>query len=128
MCSITRGAAGYRGAACGSATGHDYRHARPAIACPFRGDISIIPRSCDSRLFARVGSFCAMDPSAIRTGARMKTGDIEDIYELSPLQQGILFHSLYDGDSDIYVNQRSARLFRTHWDESMRRSFDRVVE
>jgi amino acid adenylation domain-containing protein len=37
----------------------------------------------------------------------MKTGDIEDIYELSPLQQGILFHSLYDGDSDIYVNQRS---------------------
>jgi len=28
----------------------------------------------------------------------------------------------------IYVNQRSARLFRMRWDESMRRSFDRVVE
>jgi len=28
----------------------------------------------------------------------------------------------------IYVNQRSARLFRMHWDDSMRRSFDRVVE
>ncbi len=37
----------------------------------------------------------------------MSTGDIEDIYELSPLQQGILFHSLYDGDVDIYLNQRS---------------------
>jgi amino acid adenylation domain-containing protein len=37
----------------------------------------------------------------------MSTQDIEDIYELSPLQQGILFHTLYAGDADIYVNQRS---------------------
>ena len=37
----------------------------------------------------------------------MKAGDVEDIYELSPLQQGILFHSLYESDSDVYVNQRS---------------------
>ncbi len=37
----------------------------------------------------------------------MNPGDIEDIYELSPLQQGLLFHSLYDGDADVYVNQRS---------------------
>lgn len=28
----------------------------------------------------------------------------------------------------LFVNQRSARLFRLHWDDSMRRSFDRVVE
>jgi amino acid adenylation domain-containing protein len=37
----------------------------------------------------------------------MSISDIEDIYELSPLQQGILFHSLYDGDVDVYLNQRS---------------------
>lgn len=37
----------------------------------------------------------------------MSTGDVEDIYELSPLQQGVLFHTLYDGGSDIYVNQRT---------------------
>jgi amino acid adenylation domain-containing protein len=37
----------------------------------------------------------------------MNPSDIEDIYELSPLQQGLLFHSLYDGDADVYVNQRS---------------------
>lgn len=37
----------------------------------------------------------------------MSVGDVEDIYELSPLQQGILFHSLYDGDTDVYINQRS---------------------
>jgi putative ABC transport system substrate-binding protein len=28
----------------------------------------------------------------------------------------------------VYVNQRSARLFRLRWDDSMRQSFDRVVE
>ncbi len=28
----------------------------------------------------------------------------------------------------VYVNQRSARLFRLHWDDSMRQSFYRVVE
>lgn len=34
-------------------------------------------------------------------------GEIEDVYELSPLQQGMLLHSLYDGDSDTYVAQHS---------------------
>ncbi|WP_431873271.1 amino acid adenylation domain-containing protein [Amycolatopsis sacchari] len=37
----------------------------------------------------------------------MGAADVEDIYELSPLQQGILFHSLYDADADVYLNQRS---------------------
>ena len=37
----------------------------------------------------------------------MSAGDIEDIYELSPLQQGVLFHTLYDGGTDIYINQRT---------------------
>jgi amino acid adenylation domain-containing protein len=32
--------------------------------------------------------------------------DIEDIYELSPLQQGMLLHSLH-GDADTYLAQRS---------------------
>jgi amino acid adenylation domain-containing protein len=33
--------------------------------------------------------------------------EIADIYELSPLQQGMLLHSLYGGDADTYVAQRS---------------------
>lgn len=37
----------------------------------------------------------------------MGNADVEDIYELSPLQQGILFHSLYNADADVYLNQRS---------------------
>ncbi|MFJ4190555.1 amino acid adenylation domain-containing protein [Kitasatospora sp. NPDC089509] len=35
---------------------------------------------------------------------------IEDIYELSPLQQGLLFHSLAGTDPEMYLAQRSYRL------------------
>ncbi|MCF5723656.1 non-ribosomal peptide synthetase, partial [Pseudomonas syringae] len=33
--------------------------------------------------------------------------DIEDIYPLSPMQQGMLFHTLSDDGDDLYVNQLS---------------------
>ncbi|NWD27654.1 amino acid adenylation domain-containing protein, partial [Pseudomonas yamanorum] len=33
--------------------------------------------------------------------------DIEDIYPLSPMQQGMLFHTLSDEGDDLYVNQLS---------------------
>jgi amino acid adenylation domain-containing protein len=36
----------------------------------------------------------------------MKGDNIEDIYELSPAQQGILFHSLYSPDSGVYFVQQ----------------------
>ena len=35
----------------------------------------------------------------------MKSSNVEDIYELSPAQQGMLFHSLYDPDSGVFVEQ-----------------------
>ncbi|MBC3409979.1 amino acid adenylation domain-containing protein, partial [Pseudomonas sp. SWRI51] len=48
--------------------------------------------------------------------------DIEDIYPLSPMQQGMLFHTLSDEGSDLYVNQLSlpvegldAERFRAAW-------------
>lgn len=47
---------------------------------------------------ARVGELLARAPAP---------RDVEDIYELTPLQQGILFHALYDEDPTLYVNQRS---------------------
>ncbi|MCA9923127.1 MAG: hypothetical protein KC421_12185, partial [Anaerolineales bacterium] len=40
----------------------------------------------------------------------MKTKNIEDIYELSPLQQGMLFHCLYAPEAEMYVAQRSYML------------------
>ena len=35
----------------------------------------------------------------------MKNADVEDIYELSPLQQGMLFHVLYEPESRLYFEQ-----------------------
>ena len=35
----------------------------------------------------------------------MKLKNVEDIYDLSPIQQGLLFHSLYAPDSGVYVQQ-----------------------
>jgi len=37
----------------------------------------------------------------------MDLQQIEDIYALSPLQQGLLFHSLYEPESSVYVEQIS---------------------
>ncbi|MGJ5203813.1 amino acid adenylation domain-containing protein [Bradyrhizobium sp. HKCCYLR20261] len=36
--------------------------------------------------------------------------EIEDIYPLSPMQQGMLFHALRDGKADVYVNQLAVEL------------------
>src|SRR5512136_2939487 len=36
--------------------------------------------------------------------------NIEDIYELSPMQQGMLFHTLYAPLSGVYVEQLSCTL------------------
>ena len=35
----------------------------------------------------------------------MTSGKIQDIYELTPTQQGMLFHSLYTPGVDVYNNQ-----------------------
>lgn len=36
--------------------------------------------------------------------------ELEDAYPLSPLQKGLLFHSLLEGDNGVYVNQLQAEL------------------
>ena len=35
----------------------------------------------------------------------MKMKNVEDVYPLSPTQQGLLFHSLYEPGSGAYVEQ-----------------------
>ncbi|MCW2919527.1 MAG: non-ribosomal peptide synthase, partial [Actinomycetia bacterium] len=56
-------------------------------------------------------------------------GDVEDIYPLTPLQQGMHFHSIYEPDSSVYVVQLAVRFegpldtaaFRSAWDQLVRR-------
>ncbi len=55
--------------------------------------------------------------------------NIENFYPLSPIQQGILFHSLYAPDSDIYLEQLSCALhgdlnlkaFQQAWEQTVNR-------
>jgi amino acid adenylation domain-containing protein len=35
------------------------------------------------------------------------TNNVDDIYELSPLQQGMLLHSVHDGATDMYLSQQT---------------------
>ena len=59
----------------------------------------------------------------------MKLRNIEDIYELSPVQQGMLFHSLYAPDSGVYFQQLHCVLhgklnlqaFEQAWQQSLNR-------
>ena len=40
----------------------------------------------------------------------MRKGNIEAIYRLSPMQEGILFHTLYAPQSGVYFEQYTCRL------------------
>lgn len=59
----------------------------------------------------------------------MTSDNIEDIYALSPLQRGLLFHTLYEPDVGIYVEQVSwtvegefrADTFRAAWERTVAR-------
>jgi amino acid adenylation domain-containing protein/non-ribosomal peptide synthase protein (TIGR01720 family) len=53
--------------------------------------------------------------------------DVEDIYPLSPLQQGMLFHTLYAPDSGVYRIQVNGRLDGPLDLDAMRRSWQEVV-
>jgi amino acid adenylation domain-containing protein len=59
----------------------------------------------------------------------MNKKNIESIFELSPMQQGMLFHTLYSANADPYVYQYTARIkgnlnvtaFKQAWQEVMNR-------
>jgi putative pyridoxal-dependent aspartate 1-decarboxylase len=58
----------------------------------------------------------------------IKNKNIEDFYPLSPMQQGILFHSLADSKSGVYFEQFSWNLKGILDVESFRRAWQKVVE
>ncbi|WP_437482985.1 amino acid adenylation domain-containing protein [Sorangium sp. So ce1014] len=53
--------------------------------------------------------------------------DVEDVYPLSPLQQGLLFHSLWEPGSGVYVEQVTCRLEGALDVDAFRRAWEAVV-
>ena len=57
----------------------------------------------------------------------MKRENIETIYELSPLQQGILLHTLAEPQSGMYVQQFSWTIQGAHWDAGALTRYERTA-
>ncbi|WP_438040320.1 amino acid adenylation domain-containing protein [Sorangium sp. So ce128] len=54
--------------------------------------------------------------------------DVEDVYPLSPLQQGLLFHSLWEPGSGVYVQQVTCTLDGALDVDAFRRAWEAVIE
>ncbi|WP_410503394.1 amino acid adenylation domain-containing protein [Gillisia sp. Hel_I_29] len=67
--------------------------------------------------------------SSLELSVLNKEDDLEDVYRLSPLQEGIYYHWLSGGiNSSVYFEQMSYRLEGEHLDiESLRLSYDLLV-
>jgi amino acid adenylation domain-containing protein len=57
----------------------------------------------------------------------MQKADIEDVYQLSPLQQGMLFHNLYHPEDDVYVVQFCLTLSGPLSLQALEEAWDRVL-
>ena len=57
----------------------------------------------------------------------MQREDIEDIYELSPLQHGVLFHELRDQHSRLYVVQNSIDVDAAVEPAALRQAWEHVA-
>lgn len=57
-----------------------------------------------------------------------KSHNIEAIYPLSPLQQGILFHAVYDPESNVYFEQLSCEIRGDLNVDALHRAWEAVVD
>lgn len=60
--------------------------------------------------------------------ASLRMSDVEDIYTLSPMQEGMLFQSLYNREGDAYFRQTSLALHGELNLEAFERAWRRVVD
>src|SRR5262249_21163843 len=87
-----------------------------AMAERFAHHLRALIGHCRSRIERGLAGYTPSDfPLAGLDGAALdrllgSDSGIEDLYPLSPLQEGILFHSLYAPGSGVYVDQTIAAL------------------
>ncbi|HSL53916.1 MAG TPA: condensation domain-containing protein, partial [Pyrinomonadaceae bacterium] len=108
------------------------------LAAEYVAELERLIRHCQS---PNAGGFTPSDfPDAELTPAQLDeliaslslTGspkkEIEAIYPLSPLQAGILFHSVYDNSSSMYVSHLSCALSGELDIAAFKQAWERVVE
>ncbi|PTR20184.1 amino acid adenylation domain-containing protein [Pseudomonas sp. GV085] len=87
------------------------------------------PLTADQTIPTLVAPAAKIELSEAQYQALELTADeVEDVYPLSPMQQGMLFHSVQDGDSGLYVNQIEVGVrgvdgarFRAAWADAAQR-------
>ncbi|WP_156333275.1 non-ribosomal peptide synthetase, partial [Pseudomonas sp. NBRC 111119] len=79
-----------------------------ALAEAFEQELTtLIEHCCDSAHHGATPSDfpLAQLPQPVLDTLQLRITEVEDIYPLSPMQQGMLFHTLYQQDSGDYINQ-----------------------
>ncbi|MGE8158582.1 amino acid adenylation domain-containing protein [Paraburkholderia sp. NPDC080076] len=106
-----------------------------AIAQRFESALADLTAACAARLAQRGGGATPGDYPLARAGGLTQAAlervpldlrTIDDIYPLSPMQHGILFHSLFAPEQSTYVNQLVATLIEPDV-ERLRAAFEAAV-
>ncbi|MFM0300727.1 amino acid adenylation domain-containing protein [Paraburkholderia sediminicola] len=106
-----------------------------ALAQRFEAALAELSAACAARLAQRGGGATPGDYPLARTGGLTQAAlerlpldlrTIDDIYPLSPMQHGILFHSLFAPEQSTYVNQLVATLIDPDV-ERLRAAFEGAV-
>ncbi|MFM0393223.1 amino acid adenylation domain-containing protein [Paraburkholderia phytofirmans] len=106
-----------------------------AIAQRFESALAALTAACAARLAQRGGGATPGDYPLARAGGLTQAAlervpldlrSIDDIYPLSPMQHGILFHSLFAPEQSTYVNQLVATLIEPDV-ERLRAAFEAAV-
>ncbi|MDQ7733304.1 amino acid adenylation domain-containing protein [Halomonas sp. SpR1] len=99
-----------------------------ALQASFQAQLEALIEHCDSGVRGATPSDFPLAglSQAQLDGLPVATDQLADIYPLSPLQQGMLFHSLYDGKGMAYLNQLQVEI--SHLDvERFRRAWQNVL-
>jgi amino acid adenylation domain-containing protein/non-ribosomal peptide synthase protein (TIGR01720 family) len=89
----------------------EHVHARRTIERVAESFIKKLRKLIEHCILREVGEYTPSDFALVKLDERQlerlqrMNGQIEDIYPLSPMQQGMLFHSLYGPSSEIYLTQ-----------------------
>ncbi|MGP9766972.1 amino acid adenylation domain-containing protein [Halomonas sp. AOP13-D3-9] len=99
-----------------------------ALQASFQAQLEALIEHCDSGVRGATPSDFPLAglSQAQLDGLPVATDQLVDIYPLSPLQEGMLFHSLYDDQGVAYLNQLQVEI--SHLDvERFRRAWQNVL-